>query len=187
MGILDIFRSKTNTSVDGTHDAFITTKERFTKKKDALRVKFGGKEPSDNDVEWGVLNDQLMEYAESGDWDLYRNVRFNMAEVLRKEAKLKDALKVYLEVCYLDLNGPGNIKVLGGPAFQAKLSTGVDHQVVILIEKIMKKLNLSKDDVGKIFIEHNSRIGKNLQLSLTPEECWSSLEKEFGKGAIIPL
>lgn len=65
--------------VAGTHDIFVAEKEKFVKEKEILRKRFGGKEPSDNDVRWGLLNKQLIEHAKNGDWGLYRNARFQMA------------------------------------------------------------------------------------------------------------
>ncbi len=53
--------------VAGTHDIFVAEKEEFAKEKEILRKRFGGKEPSDNDVRWGLLNKQLIEHAKNGD------------------------------------------------------------------------------------------------------------------------
>lgn len=173
------------TIVAGTHDIFVAEKEEFAKEKEILRKRFGGKEPSDNDVRWGLLNKQIIENAKNGDWGLYRNTRFQMAEILRGEMKLKDALRTYLEVCYLDLNGGRNIGGMNDPELlkefppfdpkEAFLAPGI----IDLIQMIMRKLNMASEDVKQIFIEHNSRIGKNLRLPLTPEQCWTSLEKEL--------
>jgi len=172
--------------VAGTHDVFVAEKEEFAKEKEILRKRFGGKEPSDNDVRWGLLNKQLMEYAKNGDWGLYRNAKFQMAEILRGEMKLKDALRTYLEVCYLDLNGPSNT---GGmkdaellkefPPFDPNRDSFLAPGVIDLIKRIVLKLNLTKDEIKKIFVEHNSRIEKSLRLPLSAEKSWQSLEKEI--------
>jgi len=50
------------TIVTGTHDIFIAEKEAFTNEKEILKKRFGGKEPSDNDVKWGLLNKQLRSF-----------------------------------------------------------------------------------------------------------------------------
>lgn len=174
------------TIISGTHDIFVAEKEEFAKEKEILRKRFGGKEPSDNDVKWGLLNKQLIEHAKNGDWGLYRNSRFQMAEILRGEMKLKDALGTYLEVCYLDLNGVNNT---GGmrdpellkefPPFNPKDLAFLAPGVIDLIKRIVLKLSLSKDEIKQIFVEHNSRIEKSLRLPLSAENSWQSLEKEI--------
>jgi DNA-directed RNA polymerase subunit RPC12/RpoP len=172
--------------VAGTHDIFVAEKEKFAKEKGILRNRFGGKEPSDNDVRWGLLNKQLMEHAKNGDWGLYRNARFQMGEILRGEMKLKDALRAYLEVCYLDLNGPNNTGGMNDPEllkefppFDPNRDSFLAPGVIDLIKRIVLKSKLNKDEIKKIFIEHNSRIEKSLRLPLSVEKAWQSLEKEI--------
>ena len=174
------------TIVTGTHDIFVAEKEEFAKEKEILRKRFGGKEPSDNDVRWGLLNKQIIENAKNGDWGLYRNTRFQMAEILRGEMKLKDALQTYLEVCYLDLNGVRNTGGINDqeilkefPPFDPKESAFLAPGVIDLIKKIVLKLDLNKDDVKQIFIEHNLRSEKSLRLPISTDQAWSSLDKEL--------
>lgn len=172
--------------VAGTYDIFVAEKEEFAKEKEILRKRFGGKEPSDNDVRWGLLNKQLIEHAKNGDWGLYRNARFQMAEILRGEMKLKDALRTYLEVCYLDLSGPNNTGGMNDPEllkefppFNPKDFSFLAPGVIDLIKRIVLKLKLNKDEIKQIFVEHNSRIEKSLRLPISAEKLWQSLEKEI--------
>ena len=174
------------TIVAGTHDIFVAEKEAIAKEKEILRKRFGGKEPSDNDVKWGLLNKQLIEHAKNGDWGLYRNSRFQMAEILRSEMKFKDALKTYLEVCYLDLNGVNNTGGMSDPEllkefppFNPKDFAFLAPGVIDLIKRIVLKLNLNKDEVKQIFIKHNSQSEKSLRLPVSTEEAWLSLDKEL--------
>lgn len=174
------------TIVAGTHDIFVAEKEAIVKEKEILRKRFGGKEPSDNDVKWGLLNKQLIEHAKNGDWGLYTNSRFQMAEILRREMKLKNALQTYLEVCYLDLNGVRNVGGINDPEilkefppFDPKELAFLAPGVIDLIKRIVLKLNLRKDEVKQIFVEHNSRSKKSLRLPLSTEEAWLSLDKEL--------
>lgn len=172
--------------VAGTHDIFVAEKEELVKEKEVLRKRFGGKEPSDNDVRWSLLNKQLMEHAKNGDWGLYRNARFQMAEILRGEMKLKDALRIYFEVYYLDLNGSSNT---GGikdtellkefPPFDPHRDSFLAPGVIDLIKRIVIKLNLNKEEIKQIFIENNSRVEKSLRLPLSVEKSWQLLEKEI--------
>ena len=171
--------------VSGTHDEYFVEKEELEKERVILRKRFG-KEPSENDVKWGVFNKQLIQHSQRGDWGLYRNTRFAMAELLRKEMKIKQALQAYLEVCYLDLNGPNNTGGLDDPEllkefppFDPNCDSFLAPGVIDLIQRIIKELNIDKDEVKKIFIEHNSRIEKSLKLPLSAEDAWQSLEKEI--------
>jgi len=43
------------------------------------------------------------------DWAFYRCTRVQMAAILELENRPRDALLMYLEVCYLDINGPNNM------------------------------------------------------------------------------
>lgn len=174
------------TIVAGTHDIFVAEKEEFAKEKEILRKRFGGKEPPDNDVRWGLLNKQIIENAKSGDWGLYRNTRFQMAEILRGEMKLRDALRIYLEVCYLDLNGVRNVGGMNDPEilkefppFDPKESAFLAPGVIDLIKRIVLKLNLNKEEIKQIFVEHNSRSEKSLRLPVSVGEAWTSLDKEI--------
>jgi len=108
-----------------------------------------------------------------------------MADILRKEMKLKHALEIYLEVCYIDLNGPSNLGGLSDPELLKKYPPFDPEEgflapgVVFEVKEIMKKLEFDKNKVKLIFIEHNSNVFKSLQLPLTPENCWLSLEREI--------
>ncbi|HDH28098.1 MAG TPA: hypothetical protein ENH13_03090 [Euryarchaeota archaeon] len=169
----------------GTHNDFLAKKEEIENERKVLRKRFG-KEPSESDVKWGVLNKQLITHAQDSDWGLYRNTRFEMAEILRKEIKLKNALQTYLEVCYLDLNGPNNRGGMNDPEllkefppFDPKNSAFLAPGVVDRVKRIIEKLKLGRDEVKQMFVEHNSRIEKSLKLPLSPETCWTSIDKEL--------
>ncbi len=173
--------------VAGVHDNFVAEKKEFTKEKEILRKRFGCKEPSDIDIKWSLLNKQLMEHAQNGDWGLYRNVKFQMAEILHREMKLKNALQTYLEVCYLDLNGPNNTSEINDssllkefPPFEpSEDNSFLAPGVIERIQRILKKLELEKEKVKTDFIEHNSLIKQSMRLPVDPATCWSKIEKEI--------
>ena len=173
--------------ITGTHDEYLVEKEELEKEKEILKKRFG-KEPSENDVKWGVFNKQWMEHAKNNDWGLYRNTRFGMAELLRKEMKLKQALQTYLEVCYLDLNEPNNFGGINDPEllkefppFNPKHFTSLAPAIIDYIKRIAKKLELQNNEIKQLFIEHNKKIGQSLRLPLLPEQCWDKIEKELSK------
>lgn len=175
---------------NGTQEAYLTEQKRFKDRKEVLRKKFGSKEPSDHDVQWGMLNEDLLNYAKSGQWGLYRNTRFQMAEILRKENKLRDALRAYLGVCYLDLNGATNMMTdeSGNVISDPKFNKPFDQELAFLapgvidrIQKITKKLELEKEEVKKIYSDFSDRLQKSTRAPVTPEDCWSKLESEICK------
>jgi hypothetical protein len=165
--------------VAGAHDVFLVEKEKLSKEKEYLKKKFGGKEPSENDVQWSLLNKQLLEHASNGDRGLYRNALFAMGEILRKEMRFKESLKKYFEVCYLDLcgaNNTGGIKdpeiLKKFPPFNPKELAFLALAIVYLMRRILRKLQLTDSEVRELFIEHNSHIENALKLPIRTEACW---------------
>jgi len=138
-----------------------------------------------NDVEWGLLNKQLIEYAKKSDWGLYRNVRLKMAEILRREINLKEALKTYLEICYFDLNGFSNRGGINDPEILKEFppfdttSVFIASGIVDRIRILIKKLNITIDNVKEIFLKHNQLIYESLKLPVKPENAWKKLEIEL--------
>ena len=150
-----------------------------------LRKRFG-REPSENDVIWGVLNQHLIRDARNWNWGLYSNTRYTMAKLIREEKKLEQSLSIYLEVCYIDLNGPNNIgrpendpELLEQfPSFDLK--TGfIAPGIIYEVKELMLKLNLRLKDVKKIFIKQNIQVQKGLGLPLSPKECWTKIKENI--------
>lgn len=135
---------------------------------------------TENDIAWGNLNKESIHHASEGNFGLYRNTRFEMAEFLAKEKRYKDALEMYLEVCYLDLNGPNNSTKLGNPAFDATmgfLAPGVIKRIVMSA----KRVNFTMTQIQNLFINRNIRIYKAMKLPLTPEDCWKNVHKALAQ------
>ena len=168
----------------GTYEAYLADKREFDTQKAELAKKWG-REPSDGDVYWAIYNKQLLEHAKKGDWGLYRNTRFSMAELLRREKRNRPALETYLEVSYLDANGPRNMGGVFDPeivreyppftrdmAFQAPA-------VVHYIQELSESLGIDTYELKKIFTEVAERLRKNIRLPVLPEQAWSDLKKEL--------
>ena len=79
-------------------------------KIERIALKFGEK-PSFDDVKWRIFNYNSRDYAMQRQWGLFRNNRMYMADFLLKKGKLENALIHYLEILYLDINGPRNVSV----------------------------------------------------------------------------
>jgi len=170
--------------ISKTYKFYVVTDEDVKNEKIKL-LKKEGYERSDNDVRWALFNKKLLEYAQINSWGLYRNTIFEMAEQLRQENRLNEALRHFLQVFYLDINGPLNIDSGRKFDFFKKHRTFdpeyamVAPAVVALIRYISSTLNIGSEDLKEIFLEINGRINKNLRLPIKPDEGWLSLNKEL--------
>lgn len=170
----------------GTRDLVEQEEKEFKRLKKKLRDRFG-KEPSDNDVMWAKYNNELLEHGANMDWGLYRNTRFKMGELLRKEGRKNQALLTLLEVCYLDLNGPSNSNkykdaemIKKFPPFDPK--TGfLAPGVVQIIKSLIKESDMDLSKLKSVYIKHVSRIKNSLKLPLSLEESWGKIKKELQK------
>jgi len=161
-------------------DADPEYKQEYERTKAELEAK-GGFKRSDGDIRWAVANKQLLRYATQGDWGLYRNVKLDMAQQLKGEKKLKDALRTYLEICYLDVNGPNN---LGGerdpdmlksyPPFDPTMGF-LAPRIIWEIGELSKALGLQADEVKSLFMEVAVPNHKNLGLPIDPTQGWDKI------------
>jgi DNA-directed RNA polymerase subunit RPC12/RpoP len=169
--------------INGTYEQLMMERKVYADEKSRLTKKFN-QEPSDNDIQWSLLKKQYMEYAQAGNWAGYRNVKLETAEFLRKEGKLKIALSTYLEICYIDLNGPRNVSVspydVGdkGPNFDPSMSF-LAPGLVGGIAKLIKKLSLDEARTTEIFYRIASANHFSLKLPVTPDEAWKILRAEL--------
>lgn len=169
----------------------ISQKEGFNEEKQRLTTKFGH-EPSDNDVTWSLLNKELLEHSAKQHWGLYRNALFEMGEVLRAESKLAEALNRYLEVCYLDLNGPKNygpmdeftrkflLEKFGEDVRPFRPEDGEPYPVMLYYaEYVIRKLGLQSDGVRDRFLGAATTLQKALGLPVSAEAAWTRLQTEL--------
>ncbi len=169
-----------------TYDAYLADKREFETQKAVLMKKWG-REPSDSDVYWAIYNKQLLEHAKRGDWGLYRNTRFSMAELLRREKRNRPALETYLEVSYLDANGPRNMGGVFDPEITRKyppFSPDKAFQapaIVHHIQQLSESLGMSESELKAVFMEVAERTRKNIKLPVSPEQAWNDLLKELHK------
>lgn len=168
--------------VNGTHDDYLAEKKRFAEEKIRLAKRFG-REPSDDDVRWSQLNQELIEHAKQQNWGLFRNAKSEMAEILRKEDKLTEALGFYLEVCYIDLNGPNNTGGITDRALlkqfppwnpkdpTADLAPGILDRAC----RIIQKTEMDRPHVEEIYDKRASLIHDSLRLPLAPAAAWPQI------------
>lgn len=137
-----------------------------------------------NDAEWEKLSNDLRIHMKNMNWGLYRNTKFSMAEILRKEKKFENALFYYFEVCYLDINGPNNVESIKNdpsmlkqfPAFNAKMGF-LAPAIVSRVKKIIGTLKLSESDSKLLFFKVPEYYRKLVPLS--PQKAWEKIVLEI--------
>lgn len=168
---------------NGTHEDFLYKRKKYNDEREFLRVKLN-REPTDSDIQVSLLQKQLPEHAKNGDWGLYRNSKMSIAKLFFKSKNYEAALKEYLEVQFLDLNGPNNatrmngVPLKGCPAFTpdaAFIAPGIVYE----IERIANKLNLDISSVKDEFISYSEILRKELKLPLTAKAAWNKLKKDI--------
>lgn len=141
---------------------------------------------SKNDQKWKKFNHSLMKEAQRMNWGLYRCIRFDMARFLERENKLQNALETYLEVLYLDQNGPSNCDSISNdpellkeyPPFDPKTAL-VAPGIVNRVRIVKKKSDIKLKKIKEIFFQHNKRVYKSLKLPIIPKKAWVRIEKEI--------
>ncbi len=169
---------------NGTHKEFLAEQRRRQTYARKLAKRFG-REPSENDIEWALLNDDAMEHARRNDWGLYRNARFSMAKILKQEGKCDQYIRFMLEICYLDLNGPNNCGGIDDPILRRQYPP-FDPKDGMLAPGIVAPLSNMADDLGidinelhKMFVEVATEVQGSLNLTMSPEKAWRKLKKEI--------
>ncbi len=110
-----------------------------------------------------------------------------MAAILEKHEKLSGALRHYLEVCYLDLNGPQNTGGMEDPELRAAINVRdfmiedafLAPAVIDKILQIILRVNLDEDQVHQQFMEVAELNRANLKLPVSPEIAWNKLSAEL--------
>jgi hypothetical protein len=161
-------------------------KQEMEKCRKLLIEKFA-KSPSDVDVAWAYLNQETLRHANQRDWGHYRNTRLSMAIILEKYENPAEALKYYLEVCYLDLNGPQNTSGIEGQKLRTSLKVQdfmiedgfLAPAIIAKIIEIILGLKFDEDKVCQVFLQVAERSRKNLKLPVLPETAWRKVSDEI--------
>ncbi|HOT98294.1 MAG TPA: hypothetical protein PKZ83_14285 [bacterium] len=176
--------------VNGTHEFYLAGKRERESIRDELHKKFGHP-PDKEDIEWVRLNRQLHREARENAWGGYTSTRRQMAEALQKRNKLDHALRTYLEVCYLDLNGPQNCTVyLYKEANPRKEPRFLPKEGMLAIEidqviSISKKNGITVSELKRLFFEIANKQHQNLRLPLSPEKAWELVDKQLRDAKLV--
>jgi len=169
--------------INGTYEYHMKEKERYERHRRALKDKLGGKEPKYKDVMWGVFSEKLFECIKKNDLGGCRVIKYDMAEQVMREGKLKHALSFYFNVIFLDINGvqytdgdPEMLKII--PLFDPEFGELQPH----IIEKINKIISLKKysqEEVRDIYFHIISRVAKSLKTPISAEKAWELIIKKL--------
>lgn len=166
--------------VEGRYDKLQRDKQRRLLARTSLAEKFG-RAASDSDVEWCLLNEDLLTSAGTQDWPRYRETRHAMAQLLSREKKHEDALATFLEVCYLDINGPINVKDdrwrgVSEPFGPWTPKFGrLNSRVVERIFKTTRAGNFASAAVHSLFVERAIVVKQALRLPVPVDAGWDQL------------
>ncbi len=168
----------------GTRQPLVQDEEHFEMVRSQLADRFA-QEPADNDVWWSIYNTDLVERTTRGDWGLYRNTRFSMGELLRSEGKPHQSLEAYLEVSYLDSNGPRN---LGGrfdpnllknfPPFEREMAFQAPG-VIERISRVMDYLEMDIENLKAVYLSVAERLRQRIHSPVKAEDAWNDLSSEL--------
>ena len=166
--------------VKGRYDELQRDKQRRSQARALLAEKFG-RAPSEGDVEWKLLNEDLLTAAGEQDWPRYRDTRYAMARLLSREKKYKHASITFLEVCYLDINGPINVKDdrwrgVSEPFGPWTPKFGrLNSRVVERIAKTTHAANFTSEITHAQFMERATTVKQALHLPVAVDTAWEQL------------
>jgi hypothetical protein len=159
-------------------------KNRFAHAKSDLTTKFG-KAAADGDVNWRLLNEDLIQHSSMQNWGFYRITVFQMGEQLRKEGKFAASLEKFLLVCYIDICGPNNISTPLGKKHEygaepfTKRSSFLAPGVIKRIEKSAIKANFDIKKLQEMFYKLEEDYKQAIPFTQSAEKSWRVLKSKI--------
>jgi hypothetical protein len=129
-----------------------------------------GQPYSEADKKWRGLQQSAMKNAKTRDWGLYTNDRLDLATERRKEGKTKQALDGFLDVIYLDINGPENSGMGWNPS-----SAMIAPAVVEWAWKAAQECEIDQNGVEALFLKLAVKRHESLRLPVSPAEALPEL------------
>ena len=159
-------------------------KDRFAQSKSDLNTKFGTV-ASDGDINWRLLNEDLIQHSSMQNWGHYRNTVFQMGEQLRKEGKFSASLEKFLLVCYIDICGPNNISTPLGKKHEygqkpfTKRSFCLAPGVTKRIEKSAIKAKFDIKKLREMFYKLEEDYKQAIPFTQSAKKSWGKLKSEI--------
>jgi uncharacterized Zn finger protein (UPF0148 family)/phage FluMu protein Com len=137
-----------------------------------------------HDIRRSSYNELAPQYIKEGNFGLWRNTRSGIAQLLKEEGKFTDALEAFVELCYIDLNGPQNnapLRARLGKKFQGfdPRDGSLAPAIISRTNELVKQFALTEHDVKTIFFTHNQKRISGLKLPLSLNEAWLKLEPKL--------
>lgn len=154
------------------------------------RIKNSGSGPvtknsTPDNTELSGLNKELTEHSQKGNWALYSSTVFKLGTQLRSMGRWEEALARYLEVCYLNLNGPKNYGVIDDPDL-LKEYPPFDPEDGYLLPGVLAEVDnaiaargLTAKETKTLFHKTAVELQARLKLPLRYEDAWVKLEAEI--------
>jgi hypothetical protein len=175
--------------VDGLHAEYLLHRRRVREARADLAATLG-KKPSHDHVRFKLLIEDAETHARHHQWGFFCSVRQEMAEIVRRTSELKDALSEYLEVCYLQLNGPNNLVT---HIRQGQRTPVLDRRfppwdpkhgevVPLTLERtrrLVEETGVAREAVREMFVKAASDVRPSLSLPLSPERAWRRLRRRL--------
>ncbi|AZV42012.1 hypothetical protein BAOM_1402 [Peribacillus asahii] len=177
--------------INGTYNDMMKERKQYEQMKQEL-YRAWGNEPSESDINWHLMINKRIEHYNNQQWGLYRNTTLSMAEHLYKLKKYELAFIMYLEVLYIDVNGPNNAgKINGRYEFEVRANfmpfNPKDKGNTFVAPAILKRVNfirtskhpIDSEKIKELFMYQCEQVHHSLNLPITPQEAWDKLKDEI--------
>jgi hypothetical protein len=140
-----------------------------------------GREPDDHEVVIELTRRELAQHKADKQWGLYRNAKLQIATELQALHQADSALAAYLDVCYLDINGPCNLGIIEGiemldesPPFEPERAW-LSPQILGDILEEQERLGFDTEKLKEVFLSVAVASHTELHLPVSPEAAWLKL------------
>lgn len=169
---------------NGHWHEFIEHRNRRDGVRDQLRVRFGGKEPSDGDVEWAILNEDSMAAATLGQWGKYADLGCQMGRRLFREKKYEDAIRQALISGYVQVNGPVDDYTMEGAKRPSSFAPGElgdlrASSAADLLDDCCAALSEDPRRYQEQFLTEADQMAKSGIFPLKPKKAWARFAKQL--------
>lgn len=164
----------------GYHAEFLKQKEKNDAAKRLLGEKLG-RPPDEVEIAIVVQSEDMDEYIKQGNYGMFRNALYDLANALDTKGHYLQALKAYLQLYYVDYNGPGNIGSGADSVRKLYAWRPSDSGVLPPSDAVRSivELNLGESEVKRLFISEAAAIKERLGTPLAPEEVWSKFSRRL--------
>lgn len=135
---------------------------------------------NEKDKKLKEFSKKLAEEADDHNWGFYCSTKLDLAQYLETECdNVKSALEQYIDLLYLNLNGPKNNHLIQDDPELLKEYPDFDPQhsflapaILVAVEKILEKKSISRDDYKSLFLRRGEILYKSLKLPIDPQMAW---------------